>query len=142
MLLLLSAAFAWTPTPQEKALVDALSARDGAPPCETLELDLDDPVAAYEAVVDNVSMPPWVPMQAARCLVDRHAEKASGTLEGWLVHPDKKGLAKLVVLRMDKLQQPVATKLARKLVVGPHNLSLSPRLEDSVHPEVRALVTP
>lgn len=120
MLILLTTALAWTPTTAEEALVRALSSRDGAPPCEEVEQNLADPVASLTKVVEHVEMPPWAPMYAAACLIERHPTDANDLMVGWVTDPQKKGLAKLVFNRLHLLDDLAATDLAERSLTGPH----------------------
>jgi hypothetical protein len=138
LIALLTTALAWTPTPEESKLLAAVSARDGAPACDVLDATVSDPVATYEAIVEHVEMPPWAPMQAARCLIQNHSEASRGTLESWLGEKDKAGLAKLVVLHVKHLPESLAVDLTRKAMAGPHQHMSRDRLADDVRPAVQA----
>ena len=131
---------AWTASPAEQAMVRALSIRDPAPSCETVEALADaDVVASLTAIVDNVSAPPWAGMRAASCLATRHAEAAQATLAGWVVDPGKKGLAILVMNQLDQMPQPVAMDLAGKALAGPLADDARRRVLRAETPEIRAL---
>lgn len=130
----------WTPSAAEQKLLLALSSRDGAPACDVLDEMVADPVGSYEAIVEHVSLPPWAPMQAARCLVENHAEAAGPTLLSWVEAPEKRGLAKLVLMGVDHLPVPLAVDLSTRSLRGPHATIARQRLVLSEHAEVRALV--
>lgn len=132
----------WTPTPDEQKLVQALSSHDGPPSCDDLDAMVDDPVASLERVVEHVTMPPWAGMSAARCLIVNHPQSAEPTISQWMDDPEKLGLAKLVLLSVDQLPEPMALDVARVALRGPHAVEARKRLPKSTRPAVRALVTP
>ena len=132
---------AWTPSAAEEKLLLALSARDGAPPCDTLDALVDDPVGSYESIVEHVSLPPWAPMQAARCLVENHAEAAAPTLRSWVELPEKAGLARLVLMGVDRLPEAQAVELGSRALLGPYATVARQRLPLSERAAVRALVS-
>jgi hypothetical protein len=117
-----------------------LSLRDAAPPCEVIEATSTDPVADLLLVVDTVPLPPYAPMRAAGCLVDRHAEAAAEAIESWMVRPDVPALAELVARAFDTLSSGLALRFAAAGLNGPHRAAVEPFVRGSVHPEVRALV--
>lgn len=120
------------------AMVRALSARDGAPPCAQVEALSADPVGDLVWIVENVGMPPTAPMTAAACLLDRHAEAGAAAFEGWLSTDGHAGLAALVVQRLEVLPVGVATRFAASGLRGPYVDVVRPAVEASARPEVRA----
>ena len=129
------------PAPAEAsrdAMVRALSARDGAPPCAEVEALSADPVGDLVWIVENVGMPPTAPMSAAACLLDRHAEAGAEAFEGWLSTDGHAGLASLVVQRFELLPSPVAVRFASVGLRGPYAESIRPAVAASMRPEVRA----
>lgn len=140
MIWLTTAALAWTPTAGERQLVEALSSRDAAPPCALLSPLVDDPVVSYQRIVDNVSMPPWVPMVAAQCLIQDHAEQAEPVLRTWLADDTLRGLAKLVVMNVQTLPEPLAVRLCDRAVKGPHAVMARRRLAADPREKIRAII--
>lgn len=140
MIWLTTAALAWTPTAGEQQLVEALSSRDGAPPCALLAPLVEDPVVSYQRIVDNVAMPPWVPMTAAQCLLEDHSEQAEPIFRTWLADDTLRGLAKLVVLNVATLPEPLAVRLCSEAVKGPHASMARKRLVTDPREKVRAAV--
>lgn len=138
--LLLTAALAWTPTEAEQKLVAALSARDGAPPCAVVEALVPDPVVSLGRVVDNVKMPPWAPMHAATCLIERHAEAVEPDLERWVTEPGMRGLAKLVFNRLAIIESERAVRLARAGLNGPYATDASTAIRRDDLPEFTRLL--
>ena len=135
-----SPSIAFEPTEAEARVILLLSGRDGAPPCETLDAELVDPVASYARIVEHVAMPPWAPMQAARCLTENHFGAAEDTVREWLVHPDKAGLATLALARLHKLPASRARGLATDALRGPHRAIAERALSRSPTEELRQLV--
>lgn len=129
----------WTPSAEETAVYRALSMRDGSPPCEEVEALASDPVATLISFAEHATMPPWVGVRAARCLVTRHAEAAKTTLSAWVVDPEKRGFAFLIADELDQAAEPVALELARAGLAGPHAADLRKRLAKSAWPSVAAL---
>lgn len=128
-------------TPSQQALYDALVARDGAPPCATVEALSPTPVADLTLLAEEVTRPGWVGLRAADCLITRHAEAVTPQLQRWMVSPDTKGLALLVVQKIDLLPAPTAQDLAIRGLAGPHAASLRPRLARAADPDLRRLAT-
>jgi hypothetical protein len=123
-------------------MIRMLSARDDAPPCEVIEAASTDPVADLILVVETVPLPPYAPMRAAGCLVDRHAEVAAGTIESWMSSPDVPALAELAAQGFDTMPSGLALRFAAAGLAGPHRSAIEPFVRSSTHPEVRALVEP
>ena len=96
------AARAATPPPSglpwvgEADAVLRLSVRDPAPTCEQALAGVPEPTAVLRHIVDTVNMPPWVPMRAAACLL-RDPSTPTEVALSWVSHPDKRGLALLVL---------------------------------------------
>jgi hypothetical protein len=120
------------------ALVFTLSSRDPVA-CSTLEA----PIEVWREVVWSTQGPPWVPMRAAQCLIERHAEAAQADLSAWVIDPEARGLGLLVLGQLDRLPAGLALDLARRaLDQGPDPERARKRIATCVHAEVRALVTP
>ncbi|MCA9493860.1 MAG: hypothetical protein KC621_28210 [Myxococcales bacterium] len=126
-------------TSGEQAMLTALSARDGTPGCDALAGMVEDPVASFTKIVDNVQMPPSAPMRAARCLVQDHADAAGDTIEGWMRADDTEGLARLVMGELEHLPPELASRFAKAGLEGPHQAIVRPEVEASELTEVRAL---
>jgi hypothetical protein len=137
----ITTALAWSPTEAEAAAVRAFSLRDASPPCAQIEADLPDPAASLEAIVDHVAMPPWAPMRAAACLVERHADARRVTLESWVGDPARKGLARLVFNRLHLLDTTTAELLAERALLGPLQSDARAAMLRSPSPSVQALAT-
>ncbi|MCB9677053.1 MAG: hypothetical protein H6737_18190 [Alphaproteobacteria bacterium] len=136
---LLTAALAWDPTPKEEALVRALSVRDGAPDCAEVEALVDEPAHSLARVVENVQLPPWAPMYAASCLIERHAAEKPEVLASWVVGTETKGLAKLVFRRLHHLEPDQARSLVDRGRSGPWQRELDAALVASPDAGLRAL---
>ncbi|MEZ4322627.1 MAG: hypothetical protein R3F61_34490 [Myxococcota bacterium] len=137
MLVLLSIALAWDPSPEEQQLVRVLSSRDGALPCAELEALVPEPVRSLENIVEHVEMPPWAPMTAAACLVEHHAEDRPELLASWVTDPDKKGLARLVFNRLHLLEPERAEALVEAGSKGPYRADLRAALLRAPDPALR-----
>ncbi len=123
-------------------MVRLLSARDAAPPCGVIEAASSHPVADLILVAETVPLPPYAPMRAAGCLVDRHAEAAADTIESWMTRPEVPALAELVAQAFDTMPSGLALRFAAAGLAGPHRAVVEPFVKSSTHPEVRALVEP
>jgi hypothetical protein len=121
-------------------LVRVLSARDAPPPCSTIDALTPTPVEDLVRVVDTVQMPPYAPMRAAGCLLELHAEEAAPRIDAWMADPASGGLAELTAKAMDALPNDLAVRFAMAGLNGPHHAAITPALEVSAHPDVRALV--
>ena len=133
---------AWAPTAAEAALVQALSLRDGSPPCRELEALVPAPVASLQAVVHHVTMPPWVGMRAASCLITGHATETRPALELWVTDPELRGLGILVLGSLDTMPVELATDLATRAIQrGADPADARRRVARSTRPEIAALAT-
>jgi hypothetical protein len=123
-------------------VVRALSARD-AVPCADVEALTATPVETLRSVVSTVSMPPWVPMRAAQCLIERHAVDVQPDLERWVVDPATQGLGRMVLSGLDRIPIEVALPVARKaLAEAPDRAMAQQKVSAALAPEIRALVAP
>ena len=129
----------WTPNPDEQAMLTALSGRHPVP-CESVEALAADPVRSLRAIVAHAPLPPYAPMRAAQCLADGHPEAARADLVDWVTHPDKGGLARLALGRLDRLPEPVGLEVARAALGGPWADLARVRIGAADNPQIRALV--
>jgi hypothetical protein len=77
---------------------------------------------------------------AAICLLDRHPEAASASIDGWMADADAAELAHLVADRLDTLPIDVAVGAASAGVRGPHADWFVPVVWRSEVPMVRAVL--
>ena len=131
---------AWGDTAERQQLYRALSVRHPEPDCAAVEALVPDAVDSLTALANEVQMPPWAPMRAARCLVERHAEAAEPTLKAWVADPDLLGFAKLVTKKIDHMPEPVAVRVAEAALASPNAEQVTRELSASTHPKVLALV--
>jgi hypothetical protein len=132
--------------PAEKsrdAMILALSVRDPEPRCEDVEAMAPSPLDDWRAMVAT-TMPPWLPMRAATCLITQHPAEARADFVTWVTTPEDKGLALLVLDHLDALPPDVATEVAKAAVSGPFPEEARERIAKSAAPEIRAIggVTP
>lgn len=124
----------------DEAVRRALAARDAAPGCAEVEALTPTPVETLLRVVEEVELPPWVPMRAAECLATRHAAAVPDHLRRWVVAPETRGLGRLVVERLDAVPIDLARDLAmRALHEGPEPERARARIARLRTPELRAL---
>lgn len=130
----------WAPNADQEAVYRALLVRHDPPTCEQLDALTSDPVGTYLYLVQNAQQPAWVGMRAASCLMHAHTEAATPYLEQWVVDPDTRGLAILVIGQLDELPLELATSLATKaLTEGPDPEGMQRRLRRLETPELQAL---
>ncbi len=132
-----------TPLPAtfDLAIWQALAAREPAP-CERITASSPNPATDLLAVVEQTTMPPWAPMRAADCLVRRHAAEpeVAIALRAWVVDPERLGLGRLVVTRLDELDPAQSLDLARRAWNADHDRPwIARRLARSARAELRAL---
>lgn len=128
-----------TASPEER-IHRALSVRHPVPSCADIEALSDTPVESLLRVVERASQPPWVPMRAAECLLERHYAQIRPQLERWVVAPELRGLGMLVLGRLDVLPQDLARDLATlSLTRGPDPEATRARLRRHSDPQLRAL---
>ena len=122
-------------------VVRLLSMRDPVP-CERIEAATPTPSETLLHVVDTVSMPPWAPMLAAECLIERRPLEIRDRLDRWVTDPELKGLGRLVLTGLDRLPSEVAVPVARKaLAEGPEPELARARILAAASAEVRAVAT-
>ena len=128
------------PSAAQQALVRALSPRERPAACSALG-DLSSDLAEDLAwVADHVTAPPWVGMRAAECLLRDHADTAGIVLRAWVTEPEARGLAWLVLDRLDTLPRPLALELARAAIdEGPDASGARKRIARSESAEIQAI---
>ena len=129
------ALFSWLVAPcfaqPNPVLVQSLSARHAAPSCAALTATVEE----LAEVVTNVTMPPWVPMRAATCLIEQHAEASEAHFLSWITEPEQLGLGRLLLRRLDGLDDALALRIVQTGIDGPlrdeviHTASQDPRPE-------------
>ena len=128
------------PDAAAEAVYRALSVRDPAPSCESVEALTETPVDTLLFVVDNAQQPPWAGMRAAECLTTRHAEAAEASITAWVSSSETKGLAILALNQLDIMPLPVALNVARAALAGPEADTARSRIARSSVTEIKALV--
>jgi hypothetical protein len=121
-------------------LTQRLSVRDPEPDCDEVTSDLFDATAALRTVVATVQMPPWAPMRAAACLLS-HPEVGRTDALDWLAHPNKRGLALLVMARLDGFPEALAVELGTAALRGPWSADAKRQLRSANNPRLRELVS-
>jgi len=128
--------------PEQDAVIHALSSRDPVT-CASVEALTPTPVDTLRTVVKVVSMPPWVPMRAAQCLVEGHGSEVRAELLQWVVDPEEQGLGLLVLDEIDRLPQDLALEVAKTaLARGPDHAAAAQRVGRATSPQLKALVKP
>ncbi len=122
------------------AVYRALSVRDPEPDCADIDTLSPTPLQTLLDVIDRASMPPWVPMRAANCVLQRHGAEAQDTLQGWVADDKARGLAILVFDGIDALPEDVALPVAQAGLAGPWSEDAASRLAGSSRPSIVALV--
>ncbi|MFZ5480665.1 MAG: hypothetical protein ACOZNI_28140 [Myxococcota bacterium] len=88
--------------------------------------------------------PPWVPVRAARCLVELYPDaETAARVRPWMADPSRAGLALVVVGKLDLLPLAEATELARAALATPderQRARVQRRLAASERAELRAVV--
>ena len=132
------------PSPQDVARRDRLRqmliARDKAPPCTELSSISDRLVEDLQWLMDHVKTPPWVGVRAAQCIIELHAPAELSRIQGWMLDPTQPGLTLVVLGELDGLPAPIAIAIIQVALTGPHAAKVAPRLLQSAHPQVRALL--
>ena len=119
----------------------ALQARDAAPACDELEALSSEPETALIAVIEHVTMPPYVGIRAATCLIDGASIELTPTLVRWVSDPNTAGLATLVLTEIAALPVEVAHPIAAAALAGPHRETAQRLLTDSTDPHIQQLCT-
>lgn len=117
----------------------ALSARDGALPCETVEALSPEPVPALLFIVEHAEQPPWAAIRAAACLASRHAEAVQPHLLRWVSSPETRGLGIVTLNLLDQMPAPVASAVAQGALQGPLAQDARARLLLAQSADLRAL---
>ena len=114
--------FAWgaPEQPLKDRVVKALTLRDGGPACEVMQTwGSDSEVASVmREITETVSMPPWVPMRAAQCVVNdaKTDARSYALIEGWMSDTNTTGFALLVMQNVDRFEANRAQSLAELAV--------------------------
>jgi hypothetical protein len=95
----------------DEALLRALSVRDPVPSCSELAVLVPDPAVSLRNIAETVTLPPWAPMRAARCLVADHAKVSEPAFIAWVANPATAGLARLVLKRTAALEETAAARV-------------------------------
>ncbi len=93
-------------------VVTALSAHDPVSCAEVASLTAT-PLADLQYVIEKVRRPAWAAMRAADCVVRQHGREVPDTLSSWVRDQDRPGLGRLVLGRLDLLDEDQAVALAR-----------------------------
>jgi len=121
-------------------VLQQLSVRDGFS-CSQL-VDNKELQAELSRIVEEVSKPPWAPMRAAACLIERYSVQAKPDFERWIVDPSKKGLAFLIAGQIEKMPDEVALSVVKLGLAGPHALDIRVRLEKINDPRLQTILQP
>jgi hypothetical protein len=109
-------AFAGPATTLEDRIVKAFSARDGAPPCATVQDwgPTEAVATAMREITETVTMPPWAPMRAAECVVLNASTdaKAWSLVQNWMTGEETAGYAMVVVQNLPALTEKRALVVA------------------------------
>ena len=101
-------------------VVKALTNRDGGPACEVMRTwgAEDEMASVMRNITETVSMPPWVPMRAAQCVVKdaKNDVRSWSVIEGWMSHKETAGYALLVMQNVDGFEPKRAEVLAELAV--------------------------
>ena len=127
------------PVDELTAVHRALSSRDAPPSCDQVEALTSDPVATLTTILREHELPPQAPMRAAACLIEGHAEAVADELVAWMSSEADRGLALLVVQRLDDLPLGVAVRVAEAGLGGPVHQETVDALAESERPELQAL---
>jgi hypothetical protein len=141
------AAAAEPSSPLSDAVWRQLSERHGAT-CEAVA-PLGEPAAVRDALIEvatQATMPPWAPVNAAKCVAQLAAtdDVALAAATGWLGDAELGGLALAVVQQLSALPAdralPLATAAAERAATDARfGLYARPVLVGSVHPAVAAI---
>ncbi len=126
-------------TPEEQAVYDALLGRDSSPSCDELASLTLDPVGTYRVLIEHATMPPWVGVRAADCLVSEHSVAAREDIAAWVQDPELLGLALIALGGLDKMDPEVALDTARLALEGPLADRARERILKSESEAIRAL---
>ena len=120
-------------------LLQQLSAKDGSSSCLQLAQENDNIQAELQQIVIADIRPSYVPMRAAKCLLRLYPEDVN-TYREWMINPEQKGLAYLVVNQMSSLPIDVSLALASQGLNGPLEEELRIRLHQVSIPEIQQLL--
>ena len=107
------------PAFQDK-VVHAFSARDGAPDCEAVSTWASGDLVqeTMRNITQTVTMPPWVPMKAARCVTigAKNDAKSRLLVESWMLDKNTTGFALVVTQNLETMSEEWAVTLANLAV--------------------------
>jgi len=125
---------------EEPTLQRQLSQRDGSPSCTVLAEQHDNIQIKLQQLVSVDIKPSYVPMRAAGCLLELYPRDVE-TYREWMVAPENKGLAFLVINKMETMPVDVSVSLAQSGLEGTHAKGIRIRLESVRVAEVQQLLT-
>ena len=120
-------------------LIQQLSLRDGSPSCAKLAEENDGLQQDLQSLISVDIRPSYVPMRAANCLLELYPADVE-TYKVWMVSPENRGLAFLVINKMNTLPIDVSVPLAQAGLDGVHSKGVRLRLERVGVPEIQQLL--
>ena len=133
-LILLQIANAENPT-----LIRQLSLRDGSPSCTKLAEEHTGLQEELQQLISADIRPSYVPMRAANCLLELYPTDLE-TYKLWMISPENRGLAFLVINKMESLPLEVSVPLAQAGLEGVHSKGVRIRLEGVGVPEIQQVL--
>ena len=126
---------------EEPTLQRQLSQRDSIPSCALLVTQHDNLQMKLQQLVNADIKPSYVPMRAAGCLLELYPRDVD-TYREWMIAPENKGLAFLVINKMEKMPVEVSVSLAQSGLEGAHAKGVRTRLERVRVVEIQELLAP
>lgn len=106
--------------PLQEKVVHAFSARDGAPDCEEINTWATQEAvqSTMREITNTITMPPWVPMKAARCVTIGAAKDMESwrLVESWMLGEDTTGFALVATQQIQSMTEARAVTLAELAV--------------------------
>jgi hypothetical protein len=116
-----------------------LANRDGPPDCSSLAVQTADIKAQLSELIEADAKPSYVPMRAANCLLELYPSDVE-TYVKWMSKPEYRGLAFLVIGKIDSLPIDVGVTLARAGLEAVHSEEIATRLQKVEVPEIQQVL--
>jgi len=126
-------------TPAEVELQRQLSLRDNPPSCEILQTQHDDLQEKLKRLVVEDVKPSYVPMRAARCLLQLFPEDLE-TYRVWVAKKETLGLTRLTVSQLEMMPREISVSLVEGILQGENATTVLPQLEKIDIPEIHSVL--
>jgi hypothetical protein len=136
--LLTTLTFAGPDASVQDRIVKAFSVRHGAPTCEQVAswAGPDEVSDVMRNITTTVTMPPWVPMKAAQCVIRSASTdpESWALVQRWMTDESTMGFSLVAIQNIDRFDDKKAKKLGQLAV---QRSTIEPRFQQLVTPYMK-----